>query len=229
MSSPRPKTKALSGPDVLYFDVLPARTALEVGGFTRAATRKRGLALAVTWDASAGFRTFTALRREQLLALIKSSGLLVGYNCRAFDLEIIHVRFPPDRENVCDLFDLVGDSIGRVPFSDAVRTILKARPPSCGIKLMEWWRDGERGRVERALKRKVSLLRRLHGHFEMKIENPAETAHRAMLDRAVEEFRHTGRLPKLRVIRNSGSGACRILNGSPSAEDGMSGEIGGIP
>jgi hypothetical protein len=47
MNRPGRKAQTATGPDVLYIDVLPVRTAEEVGGFSRAATRKRGVTVAV--------------------------------------------------------------------------------------------------------------------------------------------------------------------------------------
>ncbi len=158
---------ALTGENVLYLDVETQRTALECGGFTRAAMRRRGLAVAVTWrKAQGGYRIYREHDCRQLIADLRASEFVVGFNCRNFDYQVIHghVRFRTPR--TLDLLDVVAKARGFRIGLDALAqgTFGRARP-SNGTDNVANWQDGKRSAVERACRRDVLLIRRLHEHM----------------------------------------------------------------
>lgn len=148
--------------DFLYIDVLPLRTAEEVGGFSTEATRQRGLALAVTWDAQNQFRSFASAARRELILAMQASGCVVGYNCEAFDFEIIDYR-PPKH---CDLFAAIAKATGQpVALSNVFRDFGTRPVLSSGNRLTARWRAGKRDEVITAFRRHVGAIRRIHQHI----------------------------------------------------------------
>lgn len=148
--------------EYLYIDVLPERTAEEVGGFSREATRARGFALAMTWDTAHGFRSFTAAQGEQMIELMQHAECVVGYNCKAFDFEIL--QFYPTR--YCDLLiEIRNAATELVPLTRAFRNFGTRPVLSSGIAMANRWRLGKRAEVITAFSRHVGAIRRLHQHI----------------------------------------------------------------
>ena len=146
----------------LYLDVLPLRSAEEVGGFTREATRQRGLALAITWDERNRFRAFTAQQHNELIGVMNEAQCIVGYNCRAFDFEILQYEPPVS----CDLFTEISEAAKQsVPLRRVYRDLGTRPILSDTNRLTTRWRAGKRSEVITAFSRHVGAIRRLHQHI----------------------------------------------------------------
>lgn len=153
--------------NLTYLDLEVQHTADEAGGFTPDATRKRGLAVAVTWDGSSGaYRIYYEQDCQQLVDSLMAADCVVGFNCLRFDYEVIrgHIAFLTPR--TCDLLDVTAASIGhRVPLTNLAMGTFGRGRSSDGDRNTASWASGERERVVRACKRDVSLIRRLHEHI----------------------------------------------------------------
>ena len=149
----------------LYLEVLPLRTPAEAGGLSRAANRRRGFGIAVTLDDSMKpkYRVFKEPDWQELVTLTESRPLIVGYNCRAFDLEILRGQGRVRPRKICDLMEAYEENRGRrVNINTAMeRTIGFSRPVSAQDEF-EWLRNGEEKRVVYWLKRRLSAMRQLH-------------------------------------------------------------------
>jgi hypothetical protein len=148
--------------DYLYLDLLAQRTAEEIGACGGEATRALGFALAVTWDKREGFRHFTTEQRDDLITEMSAAACVVGYNCKAFDFEIL--QFHPQR--YCDLLlEIVKTSHEYVPLKCISRDF-GTRPVLSKVSQMtERWRLSKRTEVITALSRHVGSIRRLHQHI----------------------------------------------------------------
>lgn len=159
------------GTSPLYFEVLPLRTPAEAGGLSRAANRRRGFGLAVTLDDSTKpkYRVFKEADWQELVTLIESHRLIVGYNCRGFDLEILRGMGRVRPRKICDLMEAYEENRGRrVNINTALERTIGISCPASAQDEFEWLRNGEEKRVVYWLKRRLSAMCRLH---EFMIEN----------------------------------------------------------
>ena len=97
----------------LYLEVIPERTAAEAGGFGKAATRRRGVAVAATFDGISNFRMFPGDECAGLVAYLNHADQVVGYHCAGFDYELIHGRIPFKRPETTDLMQIASKGLAR--------------------------------------------------------------------------------------------------------------------
>lgn len=221
----------------LYLDVIPKLHASEAGGFTREATRKRGLAVAVTLDSNGTFRQFKGRRdSEKLVNHLRSVSCVVGYNCIAFDYEVIRGLVPFRRPKTLDLFLHFSQIAGRnISLAEVLKISCGRSGLANGNKLTVLWREGDQERVIRAVQRKLKAMRRLHEHvfpdsrsyFSDGISEVSEheesitAARKAMIDHCTSTFVSTGKMPSQTVVTNCGSGKARVISGPLDCENGM--------
>lgn len=150
----------------LYLDVIPLLTAQEVGGFSRAATRRRGVAIAATLGSSSGFRMFRQSDCRKLVDHLRTANCVVGYNCINFDYELIRGRVPFDSPKTIDIMQVLAEEAdGPVSMKYAVRhTLGRVRLPDCNalvpITGPEGWEN-----MERSVRQELEILRKLHEHL----------------------------------------------------------------
>jgi hypothetical protein len=151
--------------DLIYLDLLPLRSAEDVGGFSRAATRRRGVAFAATMDGAGRFRVFRQGECAELVAYLRTAGCVVGYNLD-FDFDLIRGEVPFRRPKSLDLMTMVADATGRrMSLKNAVRrTLGKVQVPD-PFATQRVAAAGDWTRVDRAIKRKLRLFARLHEHL----------------------------------------------------------------
>lgn len=230
--------------EFLYLEVLPARTAEEAGGFSRAAVRRRGVAVAATLSSAGEFRNFSGTESCRNLAEhIRSARCVVGYNCIAFDYELVRGVIPFRRPKTIDLMVEIGEAAGRrLPFRKACKIAFGRLKIPTAEALATAWSKGEREPVISGLLQRLNALRRLHLRIAERGLSDYEglaalgsapagerTARRVMFDQAAEEFERSGSLPLVAVVRSAGSGAARIVPDIPDGEDGMCQVVGQIP
>lgn len=151
--------------DLLYLDVLPLRSAEEVGGFSRAATRRRGVAFAATWDGAGRFEVFRQGECAALAAHLRTAACVVGYHLD-FDFDLIRGETPFNRPKTLDLMTMVAESAGRrLSVRNAVHRTLGKVPVPNLISTVNAASAGDWDKVERAMKRNLRLFTRLHDHF----------------------------------------------------------------
>ena len=150
--------------DFLYLDVETQRLPLECGGFTRAAIRGRGVAVAVTWrKANGGYRVYHEKDCPQLVADLKAAECVIGFNCLQFDYEIIRGHVPFSHPRTLDLLNLINGILGfRVGLDALAKGTLGRKRASDGNSNTALWQAGNHSAVERNCQRDVSIIRSLH-------------------------------------------------------------------
>lgn len=232
--------------EFLYLEVLPLRTAEEAGGFSRAAVRRRGVAVAATVSSSGVFRNFSGTEScWKLVEHLRSAKLVIGYNCLAFDYELIRGEVPFRRPKTTDLMLPIAEAACRaLPLQKAAEIALGGVRVPSGQVTAELWRGGDRVKVWKSLGQRLTVLRKLHefvaaegflvfasvadavGATHDSADENALAARRSMLDRAAESFARTARTPRLIVVQNRGSGSAGVVSGGPDCENGMLRELG---
>jgi hypothetical protein len=151
--------------DLIYLDLLPLRSAEDVGGFSRSATRRRGVAFGATMDGTGRFRVFREGECAELIAYLRTAGCVVGYHLD-FDFDLIRGEVPFNRPKSLDLLTVVAEAAGRrLSVRSAVRRTLGKVPVPDPFATLRAAEAGDWTRVERAIKRKLRLFARLHDHL----------------------------------------------------------------
>jgi hypothetical protein len=153
----------------LYLDVIPLRTAEEVGGFSKAAVRRRGVAAAATMNGSGELTVFLQKDWRKLVQDLKSAMRVVGYNCIEFDYELIRGEEPFRRPKTTDLMLVISEAVGkRISMEKAVLGTLGDGAVPVSMTMMADAKAGNWDKVEEAFRQKLSLMRQLHEHLVTK-------------------------------------------------------------
>jgi DEAD/DEAH box helicase domain-containing protein len=160
-------------PRVLYLDLETQRSAEEVGGWHNAHLMR--VALAVLYDSATGcFETFREADVERLLDRLEQADLVVGFNIRRFDYQVLRGYTARDLESLptFDMLDAVRERLGfRLPLGHLAEETLGAAKSADGLQALAWWKQGRVEEIERYCRNDVALLRDLlafaqeHGHL----------------------------------------------------------------
>jgi DEAD/DEAH box helicase domain-containing protein len=150
------------GRRTVLFDVETLRSAAEVGGWGRA--HRMGIAVAVALLLEEGrFATFREPGVPDLIALLKSADLVVGFNSRRFDYAVLSGYTGEDYARTLPTLDLLESlraRLGyRVGLGHVARETLGADKTADGLQSLEWVRAGRLDLVEEYCRRDVELLR----------------------------------------------------------------------
>jgi len=158
-----------AAPRLIYFDIETQRSAEEVGGWHNAHLMR--VALAVTWDAGAQrFETWREADVHALLARLAEADLVVGFNVRRFDYQVLrgYTEQDPGALPTFDLLDAIRERIGfRLPLGHLAEENLGVAKGADGLQSLAWWKEGRLDEIETYCRRDVELVRDL---FERAIE-----------------------------------------------------------
>jgi DEAD/DEAH box helicase domain-containing protein len=223
-------------PRLVFVDVETQKSAEEVGGWHNAHLMR--IALAVTWDSEgARFETWREREVGALLARLAEADLVIGFNVRRFDYEVLrgYTEESLARLPTFDVLDAIRDRIGfRLPLGHLAEENLGQPKGADGLQALAWWREGRVDEIERYCRRDVELLRGLferalaHGHLLFRTRDgervriPTPWSLPALLERArgrAEETRLTGgrRRDAASAPRGSRSRGARARVGGPPA------------
>jgi DEAD/DEAH box helicase domain-containing protein len=153
---------------IVFVDVETQKSAEEVGGWHNA--RLMRVALAVIWDsARARFESFRERDVPALLARLAEADLVVGFNVRRFDYEVLGGYSESSLASLptFDVLDAIRDRVGfRLALGHLAEENLGAAKGADGLQSLAWWREGRVEEIERYCQRDVELLR---GLFERAI------------------------------------------------------------
>ncbi len=149
----------------LIFDLETQRLADEVGGWNHIADMK--LACAVTLDLETGrFTDYLEADVERLLADLRAATLVVGFNVRRFDYEVLrpYAGAPLTRSvPTVDILESLYQSLGFRLSLDSVAAATLGRSKSAdGIMAVEWFRAGEVEKVQAYCRDDVQVTRELY-------------------------------------------------------------------
>lgn len=151
-------------PGRLVFDLETQRLAAEVGGWGN--IRDLRLALAVTWDLDADrWRTYFEEEVSELVEDLLAAPVVIGFNHRRFDLEVLRPYTPKDLAAVkcVDMLDVLKERLGfRLSLASLAEANFGEAKLADGVQSVQWFREGRFDLIETYCKKDVELTGRLY-------------------------------------------------------------------
>ena len=148
------------GGEVLVFDLETQRSFDEVPGRR---IERLGLSLAVVFAYGRGFTTYREEQADALVQRLAAAELVVGFNHRRFDREVLRPYDPAHLLDRAVLFDLMEDLAGRmghrVSLDSLARGTLGASKSADGLQALEWYRQGDFAKLEKYCREDVRITR----------------------------------------------------------------------
>ena len=149
---------------IIYFDLETQRSAEEVGGWGNKHLMR--VSVAVIYDVmEAGYRTFTEDRVEELVQRLRSADLIVGFNVKRFDWDVLKAYSDVDFSGLktVDLLEEISRTLGhRLSLDHLARVTLKEGKIADGLQAIRWFREGNIEKLTEYCKHDVDITRRLH-------------------------------------------------------------------
>jgi len=151
------------GKRVVVFDLETQRSFEEVGG--RSQLHRLGVSVGVAYRYDTReFETYLEDDVPRLIELLRSAELVVGYNVRGFDYEVLRGYTEEDLSRIPTL-DLMYDLEARLGFRPRLESVaaptLGAGKTADGLQALEWWRRGEIDRIVHYCREDVRITRDL--------------------------------------------------------------------
>ena len=158
---------------ILVFDLETQKSADEVGGWSNIS--QMGLALAVTLDLrKEKFLVFFEQNVEKLLIELLSADLVIGFNVKRFDYDVLrpYTDIAFDRIHTLDILEQVKQKLGfRLKLNSLAEATLNETKTADGLQSLKWWKEGRHDLIEMYCKKDVEVTSRLyrygrdHGHL----------------------------------------------------------------
>ncbi len=153
-----------SEPRAIVFDLETQRSAEEVGGWEH--RQKMGLAVGVVYDLdSAEFRVYTESQVDALITELTQARLIVGFNLRRFDFDVLRGYAALDYNALpaLDILERVHRRLGfRLSLDHLAQETLGQRKSADGLQSLAWFKAGDLPRVIEYCKQDVLLTKRLY-------------------------------------------------------------------
>jgi DEAD/DEAH box helicase domain-containing protein len=147
---------------VVVFDLETQRLAQDVGGWSH--IRDMGISIAVTHCEGEGFRTFFEDDVDDLVRLLVSADLVVGYNQLRFDYEVLTAYTDEDLRKLpnLDMLKYVEAVLGyRLKLDQLAAGTLGRSKTGNGLIAPEWFREGKFDLLEQYCREDVNITRDL--------------------------------------------------------------------
>jgi DEAD/DEAH box helicase domain-containing protein len=152
------------GRKTIFLDVETQRTFEEVGG--RHNISKLGLAAAVTYDSSSGeCRSYTEDQVEDLIQELARADLVVGFNLKTFDYEVLgpYTDYPLRTIPTADMLQDIYQELGfRLSLDSLAQATLGIGKSADGLQAVRWFRQGKLEQVIEYCQRDVEVTRKLY-------------------------------------------------------------------
>ncbi|HHQ48302.1 MAG TPA: hypothetical protein ENK19_05400 [Acidobacteria bacterium] len=149
---------------VVVFDLETQRSFDDVGG--RSQMHKLGVSVGVAYRYDRDeFITYTEENIRDLIALLQRADLVVGYNIKGFDYEVLRGYEEIDYAALptMDLMFHLQERLGFRPKLESVASATLGTGKSAdGLQALEWWRRGEIDKIERYCRDDVKVTRDLY-------------------------------------------------------------------
>ena len=149
---------------VVVFDVETQRSFDEVGG--RSQLHKLGVSAAVAYRYDRDeFLQVTEDDVGKLIDLLFDADLVVGYNIRGFDYDVLRAYTDHDLHTLptLDIMQHLEERLGFRPKLDSVVIpTLNAAKSADGLQALEWWRSGEIDKILKYCQEDVRVTRDLY-------------------------------------------------------------------
>ena len=131
---------------VVVFDVETQKSFQEVGG--RNNFRALGISVAVAYHYDSNeYVTYWETGIEKLIKAIASSALVIGFNSRNFDYEVLAAYPGGERAReapTLDLMEEVTKILGhRLSLESLATATLNAPKAGSGLQALDWWKKGD--------------------------------------------------------------------------------------
>ena len=151
--------------NIVYFDLETQLTANDVGGWDRKADMK--ISLGVTYSTATGaYEIFSEKRVPELIETLSKADLVVGYNNRRFDYEVLMGYTILDLAHhlpTLDLLEVVERAAGHRLSLDAIATAtLGVGKTGDGLDAIRWWREGKLMEIARYCCFDVKVTKLVH-------------------------------------------------------------------
>jgi DEAD/DEAH box helicase domain-containing protein len=113
------------------------------------------------------YRVYTAETVEELLSNLHQAELIIGFNLRDFDYQVLQAYTTASLAALPTLaiLDEVQHALGyRVSFSHLIHETLGSDRPDESLQTLEWFRQGNRDRIVQYCRRDIAYLRALVHH-----------------------------------------------------------------
>jgi DEAD/DEAH box helicase domain-containing protein len=159
-----PQREVPEGEKVVVFDLETQRSFAEVGG--RSQFHRLGVSIGVAYRYDADeFLVVTEDRVGELIDLLFDATLVVGYNIRGFDYEVLRAYTDHDLHALPTL-DLMYDLEQRLGFRPKLDSVVSATlgegKIADGMQALEWWRLGEIDKIIDYCREDVRVTRDLY-------------------------------------------------------------------
>ncbi|MEJ2717900.1 MAG: DUF1998 domain-containing protein [Deltaproteobacteria bacterium] len=154
---------------IVVFDLETQRLADEVGGWNNISLMR--LSVGVAFTDEDGFLTFTEETVSDLIDLLKSADLVVGFNQMRFDYEVLsaysaeNLRALPNLDILADIRNVLGF---RIKLDHLAEFTLGAKKSGDGLDAVRWFREGRMDFLEKYCRDDVKITRDL---FRFGLEN----------------------------------------------------------
>jgi DEAD/DEAH box helicase domain-containing protein len=158
------------------FDVETRRSAAEVGGWHRA--DRMGISVLVLYDS--GPDRFFVYRDDEItdfVSHLKELGLVVGFNNKRFDNQVLSAYTPCDLGALptLDILEEVKNRLGyRISLDGLAEQTLGVKKTADGLMALQWYREGRLDKIIEYCKKDVEITRDLfrygleHGYLLFK-------------------------------------------------------------
>jgi DEAD/DEAH box helicase domain-containing protein len=149
---------------VVVFDLETQRSFDEVGG--RSQFHKLGVSVGVAYRYDRDeFLVVTEDEIDRLIELLLDADLVVGYNVKGFDYEVLRGYSDEDLQKLPTL-DLMRDLEERLGFRPKLDSVVVATlgggKSADGLQALEWWRNGEIEKIIEYCREDVRVTRDLY-------------------------------------------------------------------
>ena len=132
--------------NIVYFDLETQRTANDVGGWDKKSAM--GISLGVTYSTASGrYEIFSEARVPELITLLSRADLVIGYNNRRFDYEVLMgytILDLPHHLPTLDLLEVVEKAAGhRLSLDSVAHATLGVGKTGDGLDAIRWYREGK--------------------------------------------------------------------------------------
>jgi DEAD/DEAH box helicase domain-containing protein len=155
-----------SAPRHVYLALSTQKSAEEVGGWQH--RHLLGLGIAVTYDsADEQVQVYTAETVQALLTSLRAADLVIGFNTRDFDYQVLQPYTDMALATLPTLavLDEVQQTLGfRLSLKHLVHETLGLERPDDSLQTLQWYQEGDRERIVQQCQRDIALLRALVQH-----------------------------------------------------------------
>ena len=152
------------------FDLETQRSAADVGGWQHA--DRMGISCGVVYDArKKAFRSYLEDQIEQLITHLKHFDLVVGFNIKRFDFQVLqgYSHFDLRALNTLDILEEVHNYLGfRLSLAHLAQETLNVNKTADGLQALRWWKQGRIREIIDYCKMDVKLTRDLFRYGRQK-------------------------------------------------------------